>query len=114
MSTCIFCKIVDGTIPAKIIYQDQYAIAFEDVKPQAPVHILVIPKRHFASIQEAGEQERELLGHLLLTCTRIAADKGLPDAGYRLVTNTGRDGGQSVFHLHWHLLGGRPMGWPPG
>lgn len=114
MSTCIFCKIVDGTIPAKIIYQDQYAIAFEDANPQAPVHILVIPKRHLASIQETGEQERELLAHLLLTCIRIATDKSLPDAGYRLVTNIGRDGGQSVSHLHWHLLGGRPMGWPPG
>ncbi len=114
MSNCIFCRIVEGKIPAKIIHQDQQTVAFEDINPQAPVHILVIPKRHIASIQELGEQERELLGHVVLTCTKIAKEKGLPDTGYRLVTNIGRDGGQSVFHLHWHILGGRPMGWPPG
>lgn len=114
MSNCIFCKIAEGTIPAKIIYRDEQAIAFEDLNPQAPVHVLVIPKRHISSIQDVTERDRELLSHLMLTGTKIAKEKGLSDAGYRIVTNIGRDGGQSVFHLHWHILGGRPMGWPPG
>jgi histidine triad (HIT) family protein len=114
VSSCIFCRIVEGSIPAKVVYQDDQTLAFDDVNPQAPVHTLVIPRRHVASLQEAGEADQALLGRLLLTCTRIATDKGLLPSGFRLVANTGRDGGQTVFHLHFHVLGGRQMTWPPG
>lgn len=114
MSTCIFCRIVEGSIPAKVVYQDEHTLAFDDVSPQAPVHTLVIPKRHVAAIQDLGEADQALLGRLLLTCRQVAMDKGLAEPGYRIVANTGRDGGQSVFHLHFHVLGGRHLGWPPG
>lgn len=114
MSACIFCRIVEGSIPAKIVYQDEHALAFDDINPQAPVHALVIPKRHVPSVQDLGEADRVLLGHLLLTCSRIAKEKGLSETGFRVVANTGRDGGQTVFHLHFHVMGGRHMGWPPG
>jgi histidine triad (HIT) family protein len=114
VSACIFCRIVEGSIPAKIVYQDEHALAFDDINPQAPVHALVIPKRHVPSVQDLGEADRVLLGHLLLTCTRIAKEKGLSETGFRVVANTGRDGGQTVFHLHLHVMGGRHMGWPPG
>jgi histidine triad (HIT) family protein len=114
MSDCIFCKIANKTISSKLIYEDDQVVAFDDLNPQAPVHTLVIPKRHVVSVQELGEPDQPLLGRLLLTCTKIAKLKGLVDNGYRLVTNTGRDGGQSVFHLHFHVLGGRHMAWPPG
>ena len=114
MSSCIFCRIIDGSIPAKIVYQDEHTLAFDDINPHAPVHTLVIPKRHVASVQDVGESDRALLGRLLLTCAKIAKDKGLSESGYRMVANTGRDGGQTVFHLHFHVMGGRHMGWPPG
>lgn len=114
MSTCIFCRIVEGSIPAKVVYQDEETLAFDDITPQAPVHTLVIPKRHVAAVQDLGEADQALLGKLLLTCRKVAMDKGLAESGYRLVANTGRDGGQSVFHLHFHVLGGRHLGWPPG
>jgi histidine triad (HIT) family protein len=114
VSTCIFCRIVDGSIPAKVVYQDEHTLAFDDVSPQAPVHTLVIPKRHVAAIQDLGESDQALLGRLLLTCRKVATDKGLAEPGYRIVANTGQHGGQSVFHLHFHVLGGRPLGWPPG
>ena len=114
MKDCLFCQIVARTIPATIVYEDDSAVAFEDVRPQAPVHVLVIPKRHVASVQELGRSDGPLLGDLLLCCTKIAQQKGLSDAGYRLVTNTGRSAGQTVFHLHFHVLGGRHMSWPPG
>ncbi len=114
MSTCIFCRIVEGSIPAKVVYQDEHTLAFDDITPQAPVHTLVIPKRHVVAVQGLGEEDQALLGRLLLTCRKVAIDKGLAEPGYRIVTNTGRDGGQSVFHLHFHVLGGRPLGWPPG
>jgi histidine triad (HIT) family protein len=114
VSACIFCRIVEGSIPAKIVYQDEHALAFDDINPQAPVHALVIPKRHVPSVQDLGEADRVLLGHLLLTCSRIAKEKGLSETGFRVVANTGRDGGQTVFHLHLHVMGGRHMGWPPG
>lgn len=114
MSDCIFCKIASKTIPSKLIYEDDQIVAFDDLRPQAPVHSLVIPKRHVASVQELGEQDQALLARLLLACTKIVTLKGLAENGYRLVTNTGRDGGQSVFHLHFHVLGGRHMAWPPG
>lgn len=114
MSDCLFCRIVAKTIPAKVVYEDDQTLAFDDIHPQAPVHTLVIPKRHVASIQDLGESDQTLLARLLLVCTKVAMDKGLADSGFRLVANTGRNGGQTVFHLHWHVMGGRHMGWPPG
>jgi histidine triad (HIT) family protein len=114
VSECLFCRIVQGSIPAKIIYQDEHTLAFDDINPQAPVHSLIIPKRHLGSIHELTESDQALLGRLLLTCNTVAKDKGLSGDGFRLVTNIGRDGGQTVAHLHFHVMGGRHMGWPPG
>lgn len=114
MSDCLFCKIVEKKIPAKIVHEDDRMLAFDDIHPQAPVHTLVIPKRHVVSIQDCGAEDRDLLGGLLQTCTKVAKLKGLTESGYRLVANTGADGGQTVFHLHLHVMGGRHMGWPPG
>lgn len=114
MSNCIFCRIVERAIPSRIVHEDDQTVAFEDVNPQAPVHILIIPRRHIASLKELNATDAPLLGHLMLTSARIAKQKGLAESGYRLVANTGEDGGQTVFHLHLHLLGGRPMTWPPG
>jgi histidine triad (HIT) family protein len=114
MSDCLFCRIVEKKIPAKVVYEDDQILAFDDVNPRAPVHTLVIPKQHVASVQDLGESDRTLLAQLLLACTKVAKHKGLADPGFRLVVNTGRDGGQTVFHLHFHVLGGRHMAWPPG
>lgn len=114
MSSCIFCRIIEGSIPAKMVYQDEHTFAFDDVNPQAPVHTLVVPKRHVESVQNLGESDQTLMARLLLTCARVAKDKGLSERGFRLVLNTGRDGGQTVFHLHFHVMGGRHMTWPPG
>ena len=110
---CLFCKIVAGTIPAKLIHQDEKSIAFSDVNPQAPTHFLVVPREHIESTAEAGEHHAELLGRLLLTGAEIARSKGLGN-GYRVVINTGPDGGQTIDHLHVHVLGGRHHTWPPG
>lgn len=109
----IFSKIINKEIPAKIVYEDEFCLAFRDVHPQAPTHILVIPKEEIVSLMETDERHKMLLGHMLLTLTQIAKKEGLTK-GYRTVINTGAGGGQSVFHLHMHLLGGRPMEWPPG
>ncbi|MBM4132264.1 MAG: histidine triad nucleotide-binding protein [Nitrospira sp.] len=114
MSDCLFCKIAAKTIPAKLVHEDDQTVAFDDINPQAPTHVLVIPKRHAASIAELNEADAGLLGHLLLVGNQVAKQKGIAEGGYRLVVNTGRNGGQTVFHLHLHLLGGRPMHWPPG
>jgi histidine triad (HIT) family protein len=111
--SCLFCKIVDGSIPSTAVYQDEQCYAFADLHPQAPVHILITPRKHIASLADSTEGDRALLGHLLWTAARIARDKGLAN-GYRVVVNAGEDGGQSVDHLHVHLLGGRPLTWPPG
>jgi histidine triad (HIT) family protein len=113
MSDTIFGKIIRKEIPADIIYEDDLTLAFRDVNPQAPVHILIIPKQPIVSIDEATDADAALLGHLLLTVKRVAAQQGL-ERGYRVVVNTGEDGGQTVFHLHLHLLGKRSMTWPPG
>lgn len=110
---CLFCQIVSGDIPAQRLHEDTDTLAFADINPQAPVHILIIPKRHIASHAKALPEDATLLGRLLATAGEIAKAKGL-DNGYRLVINTGADGGQTVDHLHVHLLGGRPMHWPPG
>ncbi len=109
----IFSKIIKREIPADIVYEDDLALAFRDVNPQAPVHILVIPKQAIAKISDAEPQDRELLGHLLLVCGKIAKEQGLEN-GFRLVINNGDDGGQTVYHLHVHILGKRFMQWPPG
>ena len=114
MSECIFCKILAGTIPAALVYEDDVVVAFDDVNPQAPTHTLVIPRKHVASIAELQDSDVGLLGRLLLAGNKIAKLKGIADAGYRVVINTGAHGGQSVFHLHLHVLGGRHLTWPPG
>jgi histidine triad (HIT) family protein len=113
MTETIFSKIIRKEIPADIVYEDDLVLAFRDVNPQAPVHILIIPKRPIVSIAEVTPADTELLGYLLLTVTRVATQEGLEE-GYRIVVNTGKDGGQTVFHLHLHLLGKRMMTWPPG
>jgi histidine triad (HIT) family protein len=111
--SCLFCKIIDGSIPSTAVYQDDDCYAFADIDPKAPVHVLIVPRTHIASLAEATAADAPLLGRLLEVAARIARDKGLGN-GYRAVVNTGPDGGQSVDHLHVHLLGGRPMAWPPG
>jgi histidine triad (HIT) family protein len=113
MSETIFSKIIRKEIPADIVYEDDLTIAFTDVAPQAPVHILVIPKKPIPQLAAAESEDHALMGHLLLTAKRVAQQVGL-DNGYRLVINNGDDGGQTVDHLHLHILGGRPMKWPPG
>jgi histidine triad (HIT) family protein len=114
MSQCIFCRIVERAIPSAIVFEDEDALAFSDVNPQAPVHVLVIPKRHVASAHELAQNDPALLGRLVAVCARVADLKSITQSGYRVVTNTGAHAGQTVFHLHWHVLGGRPMAWPPG
>ncbi len=109
----IFAKILRKEIPADIVYEDELCIGFRDVNPQAPVHVLVIPRKPIVGLEAVTEADRDLLGHLLLTARHIAEELDLPK-GYRLVINNGRDAGQTVFHLHIHLLGGRPLAWPPG
>ena len=111
---CIFCKIVAGGIPAEKVYEDELSVAFRDINPQAPTHALVIPRSHIASLSEAGEGDEALLGHLLRVAARVAAGEGHAESGYRAVINTGAGAGQSVFHVHVHVLGGRALKWPPG
>lgn len=110
----LFEKIIARQIPARIAYEDDCVLAFHDIHPQAPVHVLVIPKKPIPRIAEAGSDDQALLGHLLLKAAEVAASLGLAEGGFRLVMNNGRDGGESVPHLHCHVLGGRPMLWPPG
>ncbi|HVP90786.1 MAG TPA: histidine triad nucleotide-binding protein [Terriglobales bacterium] len=114
MGDCLFCRIAKREIPAKIVLEDEQFLAFEDIRPQAPVHVLIIPKRHIASLNEAPEGAEALLGEALLRAREIARAKGVGTSGYRIVLNTARDSGQEVFHIHFHLLGGRRMTWPPG
>ena len=114
MSDCIFCRIVEGTIPSTMAHEDDECLAFEDLNPQAPVHVLVIPKRHIVSLADVQEADLSLLGRLMLTCSYVAKQKGLEESGYRVVTNIGANAGQTVFHLHVHVLGGRGFQWPPG
>ena len=112
--SCLFCKIVAGEIPSEVVHEDELVFAFNDINPVAPTHQLVIPKRHIASAADLAETDAELLGRVFAVAASLAADAGLPGPGYRVVTNVGADGGQSVDHLHFHLLGGRAMTWPPG
>ncbi len=113
MNDCIFCRIATGKLESEMVWEDDLALAFRDLNPQAPHHILVIPKQHLPSIGEAKGSDQMLLGHLLLVCRKVAEAEGL-GSQFRLVVNTGTSAGQSVFHLHIHVLGGRAFGWPPG
>jgi len=111
---CIFCEIVNKKRPARIIYEDELAVAFEDINPQAPVHTLVIPKKHISTNLDLKEADSNLIGHLFQVANRIAKDKGIAERGFRLVMNCNPESGQAVYHIHLHILGGRPMRWPPG
>jgi len=114
MQDCLFCKISRKEIPAAIVYEDRLVAAFDDINPQAPVHVLIIPKAHYATLNDVSAEEQALLGHVVLVATKIAGERGLKEQGYRLVANCLASAGQSVFHLHFHLLGGRHFSWPPG
>jgi histidine triad (HIT) family protein len=111
---CLFCKMVAGAIKPDTVYEDDEILAFRDIQPQAPVHVLIIPKRHIATLNDVSDGDASLLGRLLLTAKRVAEEMDIAEPGYRAVINCNRDGGQSVFHVHAHLLGGRRMKWPPG
>jgi histidine triad (HIT) family protein len=111
---CIFCEIIEKKRPAKIIYEDDIVVAFEDISPQAPVHTLVIPKKHIPISLDIREEDYTLIGYIFQVANKIAKEKGIADRGFRLVMNCNRDAGQTVFHLHFHILGGRLMHWPPG
>jgi histidine triad (HIT) family protein len=113
MVDCLFCKIIQGDVPAKKVYEDEHTFAFEDINPQAPTHVLVVPKKHIRGLKEARSEDAELVGRLQLAAAEIGRQRGIED-GYRTVLNVGPKSGQSVFHLHVHLIGGRPMKWPPG
>lgn len=113
MDTCLFCKIANRERPGKIVYEDEQSVAFEDINPKAPVHILIVPRQHLATILDANQTDDRLLGHLLLVANRIAKQIGIAERGFRLVINCNSEGGQAVYHLHLHLLGGRPLSWHP-
>lgn len=112
MTDCLFCRIAAGEIPATQVYQDEHCVAFNDIKPGAPTHVLIIPRQHIAQLDQASAKTQNLLGHLLLVANKVAELQGLND--FRVVINNGAGAGQSVFHLHLHVLGGRELGWPPG
>jgi histidine triad (HIT) family protein len=115
VSDCIFCKVAARKAPARILYEDERCIAFQDINPMAPVHLLVIPRKHIISLNHADpENDKELLGHLMTVAIRMAKDQCIDGSGYRMVINTNAEAGQSVFHLHLHVLGGRVLRWPPG
>ena len=114
MSTCLFCKIISRDIPAAIVYEDDRILAFNDINPQAPTHVLLVPKRHIASLNELRPDDDQMLGELVRRAAAIAKDRGVSTGGFRTVFNTNSDAGQTVFHLHLHLLGGRSLAWPPG
>ena len=114
MNDCIFCKIVNGDIPTEKIYEDDKVIAFNDIEPQAPVHILIIPKKHIQSINYIDEKNSDIISHIFLVIKKLVAEKKIESSGYRVVVNCGEQGGQTVGHLHYHLLGGRNLMWPPG
>ena len=114
MSECLFCRVAAHELPAQILYEDEQCVAFQDIHPQAPAHLLVIPRKHIISLNDDLGNDKELLGHLLMIASRMAKEQGVDGTGYRIVINTNREAGQSVFHLHVHVLGGRMLGWPPG
>lgn len=114
MKDCLFCKMIRGEIQPNTVYEDDRVLAFRDINPQAPTHVLVIPKEHIATINDLGPGDTSLVGELYLAAQEVARSEGLAESGYRTVMNCGRDAGQAVFHIHLHVLGGRPMHWPPG
>jgi histidine triad (HIT) family protein len=114
VNDCLFCRIAAGDIGATLVHEDDEVVAFRDINPQAPVHVLAIPRRHVESVAVLGEEDGPLLGRLFAVLSRVARDEGIAASGFRIVTNAGPDAGQSVPHLHFHLLGGRRMAWPPG
>lgn len=114
MSDCLFCKIRDGEIPGDIVYEDDHALAFNDVNPQAPIHVLIIPKKHISTVNDMGASDEALMGHLFTAAKTIAEQRGVCDDGYRMVVNCNQKAGQTVFHIHMHLLADREMSWPPG
>jgi len=114
MADCLFCKIVRREIPATLVYEDERVAAFNDINPQAPTHVLVVPKRHIETLNELGTEDDRLIGELVRRAAAIAGERGLSAGGYRTVFNTNRDAGQTVFHIHLHLIGGRSLAWPPG
>jgi histidine triad (HIT) family protein len=114
MSDCLFCKIVEGKVPARIVHQDADTLAFEDINPQAPVHVLVIPKKHVATLNDLAPEDDAVMGKLLRVAAQVARDRGIADRGWRAAVNVNRDAHQLVFHVHLHVLGGRAFGWPPG
>ena len=111
---CLFCKIINKDIKSKEVYEDDKVFAFEDINPQAPLHVLIVPRKHFANLNDMKEEDEGLVGHMLSTAAKIAKEKGVAEKGYRTVFNTNSDAGQEVFHIHLHVLGGRKMTWPPG
>lgn len=114
MEDCIFCKIVKGEIPSEKVYEDDLVLAFNDLTPQAPIHTLIIPKEHIASANDVDDKNSKLIGHIIAIASKIAKEQGFDKDGYRIVNNCGRDGGQTVNHIHFHVLAGRGLQWPPG
>ena len=114
MDNCIFCQIINKELPSTVVYEDEMSIAFKDINPQSPEHILVVPKKHIRSLVEINENDRNLMGHLLYVSKNIASDLGISEKGFRIVLNSGLESGQSVWHIHFHVMGGRKMSWPPG
>ncbi len=113
-TSCVFCRIVEGSLPAEVLYESDTVVAFRDANPQAPVHVLLIPKEHLVSMADVEDRHAGMLADLFQAARQVARVEGVAESGWRVVSNVGREGGQHVFHLHVHLLGGRPMGWPPG
>ncbi|MGQ9608636.1 MAG: histidine triad nucleotide-binding protein [bacterium] len=111
---CLFCKISDGKIPAKIVFSDEKAVAFEDINPQAPIHIIIIPRKHISTVLDIKDEDHDLMGYLYKVASQIAVDKKIEEDGFRLVINCNKSAGQEIFHVHIHMLGGREFGWPPG
>src|SRR5919109_4926864 len=114
MADCLFCRIIAGEVPGSIVYQDERVVAFNDINPQAPTHMLIVPRRHIPSLNDLAPDDDQIVGELVRRAAAIAKERGISGGGYRTVFNTNREAGQTVFHIHLHLLGGRPMHWPPG
>ena len=114
MANCIFCKIANGEIPAKKIYEDDMVLAFNDISPEAPVHILVIPKEHIQSVNDINEENSEVIAHIFMVINKLVRELNIAHTGYRIINNCGEEGGQTVNHIHFHVLGGRSLQWPPG
>lgn len=111
---CLFCKIINGEIPSDKVYEDELVYAFNDISPTAPTHVLIIPKKHIATLNDVTEDDEKLIGHIYFVAEKIAKEKGIAEDGYRVVSNCNKNAGQTVFHIHFHLLGGREFGWPAG